>query len=97
MENETKKTKLSVRIHGRENYYLNLTEGVAIELVLPDGHIMGSIACLGKNIIATKMANESGWNIQAVRKDGTSHCLVGVWRGVPETNEFIAEAKKEVE
>lgn len=92
MEN---KTNLKVRIRGRNNFYLNLTEGASVEITLPNGFIVGSIQCKAKNIVAVKMDTDKGWTIVATKNSEAPKTLKDVWLGVADTNQFIDENKEE--
>jgi hypothetical protein len=95
---ENKKTKLSVRIRGKENYYLNMVENTKIEVVAPNGFILGSLVCLSQGVIAFKMNDDNdGWTLQGSRTNGRGHIEKGVTLGTTTVDKFILEdEKKEV-
>lgn len=88
MTNENQKPKLSKRIRGAENYYLNLTKGTEIEVCTPDGYIHLSIKCLSNNVVASKRQGDPGWRLQSPTASAGSIIL-----GTPASEKFLKEAE----
>jgi len=84
------KSNLRIRRTDREDFYLNLVVGSSVELVAPNGNILGSVRCLSKNVVAMKMHGDEGWNIQSSNgKQITNQTL-----GTLDADKFVKEAEK---
>jgi predicted Zn-ribbon and HTH transcriptional regulator len=81
----TEKTKLSVRIKGQKNFYLNITPDTDIEICSPDGFILFGVKSIGKNIVGViDYGSHEGWTLKTKDKRITNLIL-----GTDEAENFI--------